>query len=122
VLDISVHFCYNSGTLNEKGQKMKLKINDKVTWSSAAGNLNGTIVDIILAPNAANQIVAWIDIETTRNTVRLCATDSNLKQMKVRLASANLVERTNYMTGAKFMEAADRPYFCSPSSETFWSM
>lgn len=101
---------------------MKLKIKDKVSWSSAAGKLTGTIVDIVLAPNAADQIVAWIDIETNRNTVRLCATDSNLKMMKVQLKGSEMVERTNYMTGAKFMEAADRPYFCSPSSETFWSM
>jgi hypothetical protein len=107
-----------------KDQKMKLKINNQVTWSSAAGQLTGTIVDIVLAPNAANKIVAWIDIKTSRNTVRLCATDSYLKMMKVQLVpeDSELVERTNYMTGVKFMEAADRPYFCSPSSETFWSM
>lgn len=33
-----------------------------------------------------------------------------------------MVERTNIMTGEKFMEAEDTPYFCSPSSESFWSM
>lgn len=32
------------------------------------------------------------------------------------------VERTNIMTGQKFMEDVDTPYFCSPSSETYWSM
>jgi len=32
------------------------------------------------------------------------------------------VERTNIMTGKKFMEDVDTPYFCSPSSETYWSM
>jgi hypothetical protein len=103
---------------------MKLRINDKVTWSSAAGVLNGTIVDIVLDLNAANNTVPWIDIKTEKNTVRLCATDANLKMMKVRLVTeeSNLVERTNIMTGEKFMEPADRPYFCSPSSETYWSM
>ena len=32
-----------------------------------------------------------------------------------------MVERTNALTGAKFMEAADTPYSCSPSSESYWS-
>jgi hypothetical protein len=43
--------------------------------------------------------------------------------MKVQLVdNSNMVERTNIMTGKKFMEPADRPYFCSPSSETYWTM
>jgi hypothetical protein len=32
-----------------------------------------------------------------------------------------MVERTNALTGEKFMEAENTPYFCSPSSETYWS-
>ena len=32
-----------------------------------------------------------------------------------------MVERTNLMSGKKFMEAEDTPYFCSPASETYWS-
>ena len=103
---------------------MKLQINNNVTWSSAAGQLSGTIVNIVLDLNAAGQVVPWIDIKTERTTVRLCATDSNLIMMNVQLVSEveNLVERTNYLTGAKFMEPVDRPYFCSPRSETYWSM
>lgn len=31
------------------------------------------------------------------------------------------VERTNMMTGEKFKESVNTPYYCSPSSETFWS-
>ena len=33
-----------------------------------------------------------------------------------------MVERTNIMTGEKFEEDVNTPYFCSPSSESFWSM
>ena len=33
-----------------------------------------------------------------------------------------MVERTNLMSGQTFMEAEDTPYFCSPSSESYWSM
>jgi hypothetical protein len=32
------------------------------------------------------------------------------------------VTKKNMMTGAEFRERYDTPYFCSPSSETFWSM
>jgi hypothetical protein len=32
-----------------------------------------------------------------------------------------MVERINFMTGEPFMEAEDTLYFCSPSSETYWS-
>ena len=33
-----------------------------------------------------------------------------------------MVERTNIMGGAKFMERYDTPYYCSPASESYWSM
>ena len=33
-----------------------------------------------------------------------------------------MVEKTNMMNGKKFMESINTPYFCSPSSETYWSM
>jgi len=33
-----------------------------------------------------------------------------------------MVERTNLMTGKKFMERADTPLCCSPASETYWCM
>ena len=32
------------------------------------------------------------------------------------------VEKTNLMTGVKFMESVNTPYYCSPSSETYYSM
>lgn len=32
------------------------------------------------------------------------------------------VTRKNVMTGKEFQERYDTPYFCSPSSESFWSM
>ena len=33
-----------------------------------------------------------------------------------------MVEKTNMMNGKKFMESINTPYYCSPSSETYWSM
>ena len=32
------------------------------------------------------------------------------------------VTRKNMMGGAEFKERYDTPYYCSPSSETYWSM
>ena len=32
------------------------------------------------------------------------------------------VTRTNMMSGQEFQERYDTPYYCSPSSETYWSM
>ena len=31
------------------------------------------------------------------------------------------VKKKNLMSGEEFMEPANRPYYCSPSSETYWS-
>lgn len=36
-------------------------------------------------------------------------------------ATSKMVEKTNAMTGEKFMEDEDTPYYLSPSSETYWS-
>ena len=32
------------------------------------------------------------------------------------------VTRTNMMSGREYKERYDTPYFCSPSSESYWSM
>lgn len=32
------------------------------------------------------------------------------------------VTKTNMMSGEKFVERYDTPYYCSPSSESYWSM
>jgi hypothetical protein len=33
-----------------------------------------------------------------------------------------MVEKTNLMSGQKYMEAEDTPLCCSPASETYWSL
>jgi hypothetical protein len=33
-----------------------------------------------------------------------------------------MVEKTNMMGGGKFLERYDTPHFCSPASESYWSM
>lgn len=69
---------------------MKLQIGSRVRWESMAGVREGEITNIVLEPSAAGTIAPWIDIACiitkdgkVTNTVRLCATDSNLKMMMV---------------------------------------
>lgn len=70
---------------------MNLSIGTKIRWESATGVLRGTIKNVVLSPAANDKITPWIDIEYTVNqrygsqltTVRLCASDSNLKMMRV---------------------------------------
>ena len=40
----------------------------------------------------------------------------------VREIHETYVTRKNLMGGAEFRERYDTPYFCSPSSEAYWSM
>ena len=37
-------------------------------------------------------------------------------------ASETWVTKRNMMSGTTYQERYDTPYFCSPSSETYWSM
>jgi hypothetical protein len=45
-----------------------------------------------------------------------------LSIIATKLYKPRMVERTNIMTGEKFEEDVNTPRFCSPSSESFWSM
>lgn len=77
-----------NGLTNSKqtGAEMKIKIGDNIGWMSAAGYWTGTVSNIVLDLNAAGETIPWIDIEIQgRSGVRLCATDSYLKQMRVEL-------------------------------------
>jgi hypothetical protein len=74
---------------------MNLAIGTKVRWESAAGVKRGTIKNIVLSPAANDKITPWIDVEYLvqisdmyhLRSVRLCASDSNLKGMRVALVA-----------------------------------
>tara|TARA_B100000902_G_scaffold104008_1_gene106232 strand:+ start:73 stop:399 length:327 start_codon:yes stop_codon:yes gene_type:complete len=59
----------------------------------------------------------------------LPCTDPNYGEFRYAIAASAFfhqniekqVKKTNMMTGKEFMEPANRPYYCSPSSETYWS-
>jgi hypothetical protein len=40
----------------------------------------------------------------------------------VRKIHETYVTKRNMMSGAEFQERYDTPYFCSPASESYWSM
>ena len=60
----------------------------------------------------------------------LLKTDPNYAEYRYGIAEAEYfhskiekqVKKKNLMNGKEFMEPANRPYYCSPSSETYWSM
>ena len=74
---------------------MNLAIGTRVRWESAAGVKRGTIKNIVLAPAANDKVTPWIDVEYLvqisdmyqLRSVRLCASDSNLKGMRVALVA-----------------------------------
>ena len=74
---------------------MKLAIGTAVRWESAAGVKFGTIKNIVLGPAANDKVTPWIDVESLvqisdmyqLRSVRLCASDSNLKGMRVAIVA-----------------------------------
>lgn len=57
----------------------------------------------------------------TRSHVEALAEDFRKEGLVVHVYET-FVTRKNLMTGKEFQERYDTPYFCSPSSETYFSM
>jgi hypothetical protein len=74
---------------------MQLATGTKIRWESADGVNRGTIKNIVLSPAANDKVTPWIDVEFLvqisdmyhLRSVRLCASDSNLKMMRVALVA-----------------------------------
>jgi hypothetical protein len=75
-------------------------------------------------PNRTRAYKTFGAAQATRT--RLCRkagwTVSELNIVDTKHYQPRMVERTNIMSGQKFQEDVNTPYFCSPSSETYWSM
>jgi hypothetical protein len=52
---------------------------------------------------------------------RYCKANYSLPKYRYEIHETWVV-RKNLLTGAEFKERYDTPYYCSPSSETYWSM
>ena len=59
--------------------------------------------------------------ETDRSVVEKIAANSCKKNERYEIHET-YVTRTSLVGGQEFKERYDTPYYCSPSSETYWSM
>lgn len=57
----------------------------------------------------------------TRSHVEALAEDFRKEGLIVHVYET-FITRKNMMSGKEFQERYDTPYFCSPSSESYWSM
>jgi hypothetical protein len=75
-------------------------------------------------PNKARSYKTHGAAQATRT--RLCRkagwTAGELSIVDIKDYKPRMVTRKNLMSGAEFQEDVNTPYFCSPSSETYWSM
>lgn len=84
----------------------------------------GTGLIVTDGPNKTRAYNTFGAAKATRT--RLCNkagwSTNELDIVDVKSYQPRMVERTNLMTGKKFQEDVNTPYYCSPSSETYWSM
>jgi hypothetical protein len=68
------------------------------------------------------RLVLKKDYDTdNRSTLEKTVKDSLQKNERYEIHET-YVTRTSLMGGKEFQERYDTPYYCSPSSETYWSM
>ena len=71
---------------------------------------------------AGERLVLKKDYDTdNRSTLEKTVKDSLQKNERYEIHET-WVTRTSLMGGKEFQERYDTPYYCSPSSETYWSM
>lgn len=61
-------------------------------------------------------------IDGKTKTVQTFARKHLAIEHALELGNTTMVEKTNMMTGKKFLERENTPYYCSPASESYWSM
>jgi len=84
----------------------------------------GTGLIVTDGPNRTRAYKTFGAAKATRT--RLCRkagwTENELNIVDNKTYRPRMVERTNLMSGKKYMEDVNTPNFCSPASESFWSM
>ena len=74
-----------------------------------------------LRTKKGEKLVFKQDLEQDRDTVERMAKNSCKKNERYEIHET-FVTKKNMMNGQEFEERYDTPYYCSPSSETYWSM
>lgn len=84
----------------------------------------GTGMIVTDGPNRTRAYKTFGAARATRT--RLCRkagwSVSDLSIVDTRFYQPRMVTRTNLMTGQEYQEDVNTPRFCSPASESFWSM
>jgi hypothetical protein len=84
----------------------------------------GTGLIVTDGPNRSRAYKTFGAARATRT--RLCNkagySASDLSIIDTKYYQPKMVTRKNLMTGQEFEEDVNTPHFCSPSSESFWSM
>jgi hypothetical protein len=96
----------------------RLDIADKITHYSYTKGDNVFLeedCDMSTYMRAKNALNETVDIQVIR-----CNRQSRIRGYE-KYRGDRMVTRKNYMTGVEFQERVDTPYYCSPSSETYWS-
>ena len=67
------------------------------------------------------RLITKEDLDVTHSDAHAIAEAHELQGRRVEIHET-YVTRTNLVSGEEFQERYDTPYYCSPSSETYWSM
>ena len=74
-----------------------------------------------LRTKKGEKLVFKQDLEQDRDTAERMAKNSCKKNERYEIHETYITKK-NMMNGQEFQERYDTPYYCSPSSETYWSM
>jgi hypothetical protein len=89
-------------------------------------NVDTTAIEVITRHRPFRRTTEY----KTEAAAKAAMTRNNLDTSKFAIADKTFyhmliereVVRTNFMTGEEYRESVNTPNYCSPSSETYWSM
>ena len=70
---------------------------------------------------SGERLIAKIDYRTDNLSMLEHTVNSTMRKGERYVIHATWVTRTSALTGEPFQERYDTPYYCSASSETYWS-
>ena len=70
---------------------------------------------------SGERLIAKNDYRTENLSMLEHTVNSTMRKGERYVIHATMVTKKNLLSGAEFQERYDTPYYCSPSSETYWS-
>ena len=71
---------------------------------------------------SGERLLSKTDSATDNRSMLEHTVNSTMQKGERYIIHETYVTRKNLLSGAEFQERYDTPYYCSPSSETYWSM